>query len=122
MILWHWFCRNLNITHFPTSLNDLWRIDGHSSQYSLVINSSIVFIIYDIWNAKNNVTFNNNNSIVISTIARIKAQISCTDKHYNQHASSPMDDFVLIKAFNISLRSPRAPSIKEFIWHPLVNG
>ncbi|XP_058753899.1 uncharacterized protein LOC131627089 [Vicia villosa] len=70
----------------------------------------------------NPVTFNNISHTDISTIIKIKTQISCLGKNSNLCVSSSMDDFMLLKAFDISFRPPRAPSIKEVIWKPSPNG
>lgn len=52
---------------------------------------------------------------IISSIASIKAQMSRIENNTNLYATPSMDDFLILKAFDISLRPHRAPFIKEII-------
>lgn len=104
MRLWHWFNKNLKANLSPTSLDDIWRIGGHSLQCSLVINSRIIYIVNGIWNFGNASRFKDKSHIVISTLAIIKDQISRTVNNTNLCATSSMDDFLILKAFDTSLR------------------
>lgn len=107
--LWIWFCQNINDDHYPTNLEDLWKIDNCSPKSSIVIDSGIVYIINDIWNAMSAFRFMNKSYTVSSIIASIKTKMSRTGNNTNLCATTFMDDFFMLKAFDFSLQPPRAP-------------
>jgi len=55
-----------------------------------------------------------------STMIRILASVILVGNYTKLIASSSMRDFEIIKKFNINIDPPKAPTIKEIIWHPLI--
>ncbi|XP_058783649.1 uncharacterized protein LOC131658360 [Vicia villosa] len=77
----------------PDNLEDWWTFcsTGRSKQCSMLLIAASTFILYSLWEARNNERFNN---------------------------TKPNVNLVIRRAFNIMIRPARAPNIVEVLWHP----
>ncbi|GAU15839.1 hypothetical protein TSUD_236550, partial [Trifolium subterraneum] len=55
-----------------------------------------------------------------SSISSIIVDVAFTGNATLKTASTSMSDFSILKAFNIKVHPPKAPLVKEFLWHPPV--
>lgn len=94
-------------------------IQGRSQLCSLVLKAIIVYLLYNIWMTRNMAIFKLVTPSLSNMLANIMAQISTTSYHSKLTSNSSMQDLLLLKALRVSSCPPRAPVIKEVIWHPL---
>ncbi|XP_058773463.1 uncharacterized protein LOC131647572 [Vicia villosa] len=72
--------------------------------------------------ARNKVRFHNNFCSVFSSISYILAAVSLAGNCSSATSFVNMDDFMIIKKFNVTICPPRAPNISEVIWKPHPRG
>jgi hypothetical protein len=118
--LWTWFLNLININFHITCSDDLWNIcdRGWGPQCRIVIVAAIINILNSIWLCRNQNRFNNVKPSLNSVKAMIIANTSFTGNATKSTTTSSMVDFRILKAFNVSLHPPKAPSIKEVVWLP----
>ena len=115
--LWSWFASVLQFSLNFNDFSDLWKVCDRrwTPQCKIAITACIVNII---WFSRNQARFQNK---IIHWKAAINLIISGTAlSGNNTHKTSAADitEFVILKALKIKIRPPRAPTIKEVIWHP----
>jgi len=118
--LWNWLASVLNMNLQFTSYDDVWKICDRnwSSQCKVVVKASLINIFSTIWYVRNQARFNDKAinwrtaiNLIISSVA-LSGNLSRTSGHCS------IQDFSILKHFNIKVHPPDAPLIKEVIWSP----
>ena len=122
--LWCWLASVLNQSlHFST-LDEIWSLSerGWSPQCRLAILYAVINILFAIWNARNVHRFKNRKIHWKSVISQIIVDVSLSASNSNLPASSSIQDFSILKAFNVSIHPPKPLLVKEVIWSPPISG
>jgi hypothetical protein len=118
--IWNWFSRIINLNMHFNTMEEIWSLCDRSwqPQCKVVILASLVNIISTVWFVRNQCRFNNKFIPWENAIALISANVSLTGNLTKLTYHSSMRDFSILKKFNIIVRPPKAPSIKEVLWAP----
>jgi ribonuclease HI len=118
--IWSWLAGCLNITIQFTSMEDMWKLCelNWSPQSKITMTAAIINLLNTIWFVRNQARFNNNLISWRSAISLIIANTSLTGNHTKKISSNSIRDFSFLKLFKISIHHPRAPILKEVLWHP----
>ncbi|PNY06669.1 eh domain-containing protein 1-like [Trifolium pratense] len=118
--LWDWFLNMLNINLQVINSETMWNIceSGWGPQCKLVISAASINIINSIWYNRNQASFNNVKPCLRSAKAFIMSNTVISGNATKATSTNSMSDFLVIKAFNVKINSPKAPSIKEIFWMP----
>jgi hypothetical protein len=110
----------LNFTLNFQSLEDIWNLCDRSwsPQCKVTIKAAILNLLNSIWFARNNARFNNKAPHWKSAVAWIISNTALAGNNSNCVSSSSIRDFTILKRLNVSIHPPKAPFIKEVIWHP----
>lgn len=117
---WNWLARILNISFQISNVVDIWKICDRrwSPQCKVVVQASIVNIIYAIWYRRNQARFQDRHihwKIILNNIISCVHLSGCN----TCKTSSPdMREFQIRKYFKVQIHPPKAPQIKEVIWSP----
>ncbi|XP_058742332.1 uncharacterized protein LOC131614798 [Vicia villosa] len=122
--LWNWYQTMLNLPLPISGWSDLWSIcrKSYAAKRKTVSIGAFISILNTIWMARNKVRFQNNFCSVFSSISYITAAVSLAGNSSVASSFVNMDDFMIIKKFNVAIRPPRAPNIVEVIWKPPPRG
>ncbi|KAI5410842.1 hypothetical protein KIW84_056110 [Lathyrus oleraceus] len=120
--IWNWLMTALSLCLPINSMEDLWSItDGSwAPQCKITILSAIINYVNSIWFSRNQGRFNNKQVQWKYCIATIISDASWTGNHSTKASRISMVDFSILKSFNVTLHSPKAPVIKEVMWSPLL--
>lgn len=118
--LLRWLGRIIGRNLIFIDLDELWNlcIAGMNPQIILVLKVASIFLINSVLSARNMACFNNKITHFYAIISNILAQIMLNGNNYVSTTTSSMHDFSLIKALNVTIHPPRAPTIKEVISNP----
>jgi hypothetical protein len=118
--LWSWLAGCLNITIQFTTMEDMWKLCelNWSPQSKITLTAALINLLNTIWYVRNQARFNSNLISWRSAISLIIANTSLTGNHSKKISSNSIRDFSFLKLFNISIHHPRAPFLKEVLWHP----
>jgi ribonuclease HI len=106
--------------HAFHSSEEVWKLVDRnwSPQCKVVIKASLINIFSTIWFVRNQARFNDKLipwrtaiNLVISSVA-LSGNLSRVSGH------CPIQDFSILKHFNIKVHPPNAPTIKEVLWSP----
>ena len=97
-------------------------ITNISKQCSLVLKACVIYILTNLWETRNFEIFRGEVPKILITIHMINSQLLLTGSNTKATTSSSMVDFKILKVFNIVVRPPSAPVIKEVFWLPLPIG
>ncbi|CAI8607605.1 unnamed protein product [Vicia faba] len=118
--LWHWLSKLLHLHNIVNSF-DFWNTFSKASspQGVFTIKVACIYTIYSIWEAQSVIRYFN----IIPNIANIKVNI-CAQVKLNCDISDlcymhNLYDFEVLKTFQITIKPPKAPLIKEIFWDPL---
>ncbi|GAU38423.1 hypothetical protein TSUD_396030 [Trifolium subterraneum] len=120
--IWSWFANSLDLVLQFTSMDDMWKICdlSWSPQCKIVVIAALINLLNTIWFARNQARFNNKIITWQSAISMITASTVMTGNNTSKTSSNSIRDFIILKHFKVNIHHPRAPVIKEVIWHPLV--
>lgn len=114
--LWHWFYKTTRITIKPSHLVDIWSIwFGQTPQVTLVLKPTLIFLLNGIWYARNTYRYMNPLIPPNTIISSINAQVIIYVSHFSLIVHSFMDDFILLKVFDIRINYPKTHAIKKVI-------
>jgi ribonuclease HI len=118
--LWCWLA---SILDFPLQFQyipDIWTIceRGWSPQSKITVQASIINIISTIWYNRNQCRFNDKKTNWRKPVNSIISAVALSGNNTSKASTSSIRDFILLKKFNIKIRPPKAPIIKEVIWSP----
>lgn len=118
--LWSWLASSLNTTFQLTIVDHIWSFCNRSwsPQCKITITAAIVFLLNSIWYARNAARFNNNYIHWKSAISSIISSTSLSGCNTNKATNYSISDFSILKAFNVTIRNPRAATITEVLWNP----
>jgi len=118
--IWSWLASCLNLSLNFSCLEDVWKIcdSSWSPQCKVIVLSALVNLFNVIWYARNQARFNTKNIHWKSAISMIISSTTLAGNTTKKTSSNSIRDFTLIKLFNVSVHHPRAPIIKEVMWHP----
>jgi len=110
----------LNISMQFTSVHDAWSLldRNWSPQCTLVIKACIINVFNIIWFRRNHIRYHDKFLHWKSAINLIVAQTSMVGNNTKKFARGDMQEFSILKACKVTIRPPRAPTIKEVIWSP----
>ncbi|XP_058776983.1 uncharacterized protein LOC131651335 [Vicia villosa] len=113
--IWLWFYKAVKTTSHPSTLEDWWTACNinRSKQFSLVLKVTIVYIKWFIWETRNWERFITITPTYKTTIQRIKSLLLLTGNNSKATTSSSMDEFQIIKAFNINIKPSRAQELPK---------
>lgn len=119
--IWNWLSATLNIINLLfNNIEDIWHICDRrwNPQCKIVIKAAIINILATIWYARNTSRFKGKAIHWKTSIAIISSNVTLSGNNPQAPSNSSMTDFAIIKKFNVNIHPPRAPQIKEVIWHP----
>lgn len=116
--LWHMYCKTSIINVRPSHHHDLWSIGSRESRQVNIIRSALIFLLNSIWYARNTARYMNFFLPTSTIISCIKTQVITTINNSLLVAHSSMDDFTLLKAFDIKINYTKVPTIEKVIWQP----
>ncbi|CAJ2668044.1 unnamed protein product [Trifolium pratense] len=118
--LWRWLASILGKALHFQSLEDIWKFCDSSwtPQCKVAIKSTVINIMSVIWFARNNARFNNKPTHWKAAVNWIQSNVSLAGNKTSCCSYSSITDFIILKKFNVSIHPPKAPVIKEVIWHP----
>ncbi|CAJ2642122.1 unnamed protein product [Trifolium pratense] len=118
--LWRWLAYILGKALHFQSLEDIWKFCDSSwtPQCKVAIKSAVINIMSAIWFARNNARFNNKPTHWKAAVNWIQSNVSLVGNKTSCCSYSSITDFIILKKFNVSIHPPKAPVIKEVIWHP----
>ena len=118
--IWVWLATILNTSLQFNSFEDIWKICNQhwSPQCQVVIKASFLNIFSSIWYTRNQARFQNKQLNWRSVINTIISNVTLSGNKTCKTSSSSMFEFMILKAFNIIIHPPKAPTIKEVLWQP----
>lgn len=119
--MWRWFSHSFNLHQPIFIILDCWKalnLDW-SHQVHVVINSYLINMFYDIWNARNKTTFDGKVMHWKVCLASIALNVKIYGNHIAKASSSNMVSFCILKKFNIFIYPPKLKKTLEILWqHP----
>ena len=115
--LWSWFASTVNRTVNVQTKEKIWN-GTWNPQCKTVLTATIINILNAIRFARNQNRFQNKAIHWKSSISSIISNTALSGNHTKYVASASISNFVILKKFNVTLHSPRAPLIIEVIWQP----
>lgn len=118
--MWSWLGNLINHdVHFNFATEIwIWCSGNKSPQCSLTIKYAFIFLINGGWRASNSCRFNNKpwhfNSLCLLILSRVKLSLNSLSATFK----NSMDDFNIIKSFQVMIHPPKAPVITEVLWNP----
>jgi len=121
--VWNWFPSILN---FPLNFRatcDIWKISDRiwTPQCKIVIIACLVNILNTIWYTRNQARFQNKNIDRKVAINMIISSTAFSGNSTLKTSAVDMTEFRILKALKINIHPPRAPTIKEVLWHPPIS-
>jgi ribonuclease HI len=101
-------------------MDDIWSLCDHhwSPQCKVTIIAAIINLINTIWLARNQARYRDQDLGWRAAISHIIASTALTGNYTKKSSSNSIRDFSILKFFHISIHPPRAPILKEVVWHP----
>jgi len=121
--LWSWLASTLvKVLHFQ-SVEDIWKLCdlAWSPQCKIVVKAALINLINTIWYVRNQSRFNDKNITWRMAVNMIISNTSLSGNFTTKASNNSIRDFIILKKFNITIHHPKAPQIKEVIWHPPVH-
>lgn len=118
--IWNWLQGLLNSAIDHSSFTSLLSICDKrwSSQVHDVILAAILSSISAIWQCRNKLRFEGVSTPLPRAFNLICASASLSDQLSKGTMTSSIEDFFILRVFSVTRHAPRAPSIKEVMWHP----
>ena len=118
--LWNWLAAAINKRLIFQTVEDIWSVCNMSwnPQCKLVITTSLINIINSIWYARNQERFSMKRIPWRSSLSNVIASTCLSGNLSKIVAAASINNFVILKKFNVSLHPPKAPKIIEVIWKP----
>jgi ribonuclease HI len=118
--IWLWLSSTINLNLHFNSIEDIWRLCDRrwNPQCKIVVKAALVNILATIWFVRNQARFSNKHIHWKSAINLISSNVTMSGNNTHFTSSSSISEFQILKKFNIIIHPPRAPVIKEIIWHP----
>lgn len=110
---WAWFHNIAKFSNPPQTLDSWWSFCtiNKYNQCSLLLKAAITYILSNIWEASNHERFKDVKPCYKKVINKIKSQLCVITLNSCATYSTSMEDFKLLKAFNIKVKPLRAPQI-----------
>jgi len=120
MRLWNWLASTLNFNLHFNNIEEIWQVCDRrwNPQCKVVIKAAMVNVLSTIWFARNSARFKNKSIHWKSAISSISSNVTFSGNNTKASSNSSMTDFAIIKKFRVNVHPPRAPQIKEVMWHP----
>jgi hypothetical protein len=120
MNFWRWLARILNGTIQFTSLDNVRLLpdSGWSPQCKIVMPFALLNILNVIWFVRNQLRYFDRLIPWQWAINLVIANVSLSGNKTSKFAGNSISEFSILKTFNINLKPPKAPEIREIIWHP----
>ena len=120
--IWSWLTSILNSNATISSNDDIINLMNKqcSPQCKVVTLSAIINAVNVIWFARNQIRFNNTKVHWRSSITRIKIDVNLSGNSTNKVSSPSITDFVILKAFNVTINPPKTPTVIEVVWQPTI--
>ncbi|CAL0312718.1 unnamed protein product [Lupinus luteus] len=118
MDMWNWigFMFNTSISTQSTFSIMLVCDQSNSPQVNLLLGAGIINIVHIIWYCHNKSRFDNINLSTRHAISRIKVSVSLSGNTTKLCANASMNDFILLRRFQVSINYNKAPRVIEVIW------
>ncbi|KAI5413783.1 hypothetical protein KIW84_058070 [Lathyrus oleraceus] len=89
-----------------------------STQAALVFKVAAIFLLNQIWMARNDIKYNNRRISIIDSINMINTQVKISGDNTSKNSFIFVEDFTTLKDFSVTIRPPKATNIKEVLWSP----
>ena len=118
--MWCWLTSILDTPLQFQSIPDILTIcdRGWSPQSKIVLQATVINILSTIWYNRNQSRFNDKKPYWRLAINNIISAVLLSGNNTTKASNSSIKDFVLLKKFNIKIKPPKPPIIKEVIWSP----
>lgn len=118
--IWNWFNANLQSPFSINSMADWFEVlrISWNPQALAVIKANIVFILYQIWQVKNLLRFDNKTIHWKSCISNIAAREKLDGNLTTKKADDSLHNFSFLKSFGINIHPRKHLSMVEVIWCP----
>lgn len=114
--LWNWLSAKLSYMIDLSTMEALFSINRRfNSQVNDVLLDAIINLIWVVWTTRNHCRFNNKVLSIGAAKNLVISTVSLSGKLSSGTMSNSIDEFVILKQFNIDHHS-RAPKIKEVVW------
>ncbi|XP_058741922.1 uncharacterized protein LOC131614340 [Vicia villosa] len=122
--IWSWFSSILEVPNAIKSLADCLQIlnEAWSQQAMAVIKSSIVFIIYQIWKARNMARFEDKLMPWQRCISNVAARAKLVGKLTAKNGDNSINNFSFLKKFDIAIHPRKLKVAVEVLWCPPIAG
>jgi ribonuclease HI len=106
--------------HAFHSSEEVWKLVDRnwSPQCKVVIKASLINIFSTIWFVKNQARFNDKLIPWRTAINLVISSVALSGNLSRVFGHCPIQDFSILKHFNIKVHPPNAPTIKEVLWSP----
>lgn len=118
--LWGWLKNMMNFSINPSSVEGWLQLCSciASPQVAVVIYVVVINTFFQIWQIRNNVKHGKIKTNVVISKKGIMHQVKLSGNNSSRSSFINMKEYSIIKAFNVSIKPLKAPSIKEVIWTP----
>jgi len=117
LVICNWLATTLNINCNTSNYLDLISLcDRNWSPHYIIV----IHCFYAIWFCRNQKRFNDKVVNSRSTINMIISSASLSRNNTRLAANSSIYDFVILKHFEVIIKPPKAPTIKEVLWNPSI--
>jgi len=123
MRIWNWLANTLNFNLHFNNIEEIWHICDRrwNPQCKIVIKAAIINVLSTIWFSRNTAGFKDKTIHRKSAISLISSNVALFGNNSKASSNSSMSNFAIIKKFRVNIHPPRAPQIKEVIWHPPIS-
>jgi hypothetical protein len=121
--VWNWFSSILNFPLNFNAISDIWKISERrwTPQCKIVIIACLINILNTIWFVRNQTRFQDKTITWKVAINMIISSTASSGNSTLKTSAVDMTEFSILKALKINIHPPRAPTIKEVIWHPPIS-
>ncbi|CAJ2644894.1 unnamed protein product [Trifolium pratense] len=118
--IWHWFASVLSLHVVTSTVSSIFDIcnKNWNSQCKTVVISAVVNIFNTIWWCRNQHRFEGKSIHWRSAVNSIISNVSLSGNLSKKASFISMQEFIILKAFNVNVHHPKAPVIKEVLWQP----
>jgi ribonuclease HI len=118
--LWSWLAGCLDHAIQFYQIEDMWKLCDRnwSPQSKVTITAAIVNLLNVVWTARNQARFHNRLISWRNGISLLSASTMIVGNNTAKVSSNAIRDFSFLKKFQITIHSPKIPTLKEVIWKP----
>lgn len=121
---WHWLSYVLNMPIDTSSIQTVLSVCSRNWSFQVkdIIVSAIVNVIGGIWFCRNQLKFEGKVISFEASLNLVRANVALSGNSSSGSMSSSIEDFIILKHFQVIGKPIRAPVIMEIFWYPPKTG